>query len=415
MAISLVQHASGLSASNTVTITLSATGSGNALIIAATYLSSTDSDLQSVTLGGSGTGFSSQLYVNTTDVPDTSIWANFSIAGGQTSLAVTVPSGDSVTALAVDAYEVSGGLTALDKTAHQEVDGTSGSWTSTATATTTVAAEFILGVVTGFNGAGPAFTFTGPSSPWVNETQINLVTGTSSMSGYQIAASEAAFTYSGTANTTGTNLFYLAAVATFKGPVSGSTGPKFYPRNSPVQARRQRLPQQGRIRSNPGGPPSTHVISTSGGITFRPFGFQGYSLSSYGLLVTTQAVLLLDAILLQQPAGSTGELALRLGSDSPTATTPMTEIPGQTGYEQGGTLCAFNAASGGTASNSTALSWTNSGAPWEVLGLELWDPDGGGEDIPVRWLFADWNGAPVAVAAGNTFVIPPASLQISLS
>ena len=171
MAISLVQHASGLSASNTVTITLSATGSGNALIIAATYLSATDSDLQSVTLGGSGTGFSSQLYVNTTDVPDTSIWANFSIAGGQTSLAVTVPSGDSVTALAVDAYEVSGGLTALDKPAPPEVDGTSGSWTSTATATTTVAAEFILGVVTGVNNAGPAFTYTGPSSPWTKSAR----------------------------------------------------------------------------------------------------------------------------------------------------------------------------------------------------------------------------------------------------
>jgi hypothetical protein len=412
MTLSLVQHAGGTTASNTITLTLSATGAGNALIIVATYDSATDTDLQGVTLGGSGAGWASQLYVNATDTEDASIWANFSIAGGQTSLVVTVPSGDTVSALAVDAYEVSGGLVALDKTVHHEVDGTSGSWTSTATATTSSASEFILGVVTGFNNADTNFAFTGPSSPWVNETQLNLLTGASSMSGYQIAASEAAFTYSGTANTTGSNLYYLAAVATFRASTA-SSGPVFHPRNSAVQAKRQRQPQRGRIRSSPGGPPSTHVISTSGKISFR-FGLQGHTPTfSFGLLVTTQALLLLDAILLQQPAGSIDTLSLRLGASPPTATTPMGELPGGAGYTLGGTPCTFSAASGGAAVNSTALSWTNSGALWEIYGLELWDPSGLG--IPVRWLFADWSGYPVAVATGNTFAIPSSSLSIELA
>jgi hypothetical protein len=407
VAISLVQHASGAIADNTVTITLAATGSGNALIIVATVDSTGDSDLQSVTLGGSAAGWASQFYAVGTDVEDISVWANFAVAGGQTSLVVTVPTANGVKALAVDAYEVSGGLSALDKSVHQEVDGTSGSWSSTATATTGYAAEFILGVVTGYNNAGANFTFTGPSAPWVNETQLALVTGFASLSGYQIASSTGTFTYSGTANTTGSNLYYGAAVVTFRTSPS-TTGPAFQPGNSAVQARRQRLPLQGRVRSSPGGPPSTHTISSSGGISLQPFGFLGYSLASYGLLVTAQAEQLLNAILVQAPAAASGPLSLRLGSGTPTAVTAMAELLGGTGYTTGGQVCAFTAAAAGISTNSTALSWTNSGVAWEITGLEFWDPG------PVRWIFADWSGAPIAVATGNSFAIPAGSLVVKL-
>lgn len=410
MALSLVQHASGVTTSNTITVTLAATGAGNALIIVATVKSVGDSDLQGVTLGGASSGWASQLYVAGTDVEDMSIWANFGIAGGQTSLAVTVPSGNTVSGLAVDAYEVSGGLVALDKTVHQEVDGTGASWTSGATATTGSPNEFIVGVVTGFNNAGASFTFTGPASPWVNKTQLTLAANAASLSGYQIASSEAAFTYSGTASTTGSNLYYAAAVATFRAS-SATPGPVFHPRNTALQAKRQRQPQQGRIRSNPGGPASTFIISSSGRLVLQPFRFQGSSLYSYGLLVTAQAALLLDAILLQQKAGSVNELNLCLGSGAPTASTAMTQLLSNTGYTAGGQPVTFGAASGGASLNSSSLSWTNSGsAPWEILGLELWDPG----PPAVRWLYADWSGAPVAVAAGNTFAIPSASLQVSL-
>ena len=413
MAISLVQHASGTSTSNTVTVTLAATGAGNALLVAATYLSGTDSDLSGVTLGGSASGWASQLYIAGTDAPDMTFWADFSIAGGQTSLVVTLPAADTVTALTVDAYEVSGGLVALDRSAHGEVDGTSGSWTSTATGTTNYAAEFVLGCVTGYNNAGPAFTYTGPASPWVNETQLTLQTGAGSLSGYQIAASEAAFTYSGTASTTGSNLYYLAGIVTFR--ASGSVaGPVFRQAARALQAKRQRLPQQGRIRSSPGGPPSTHNIVTSGKIAFS-FGIQGYSYFSLGLMVTTQALLVLDAILLQQPVASTGNLSLRLGSNSPTASTPMIELGGYQGYTPGGQALSFAAASGGVSLNSTAVSWTNtSPAPWVITGLEIWDAAGGGSNIPLRWLFGNWSGNPVVVAAGNAFLIPAGSLEIYL-
>ena len=71
-------------------------------------------------------------------------------------------------------YEVSGGLTALDKTVHSEVDGHADTWTSAATATTSYASEFILGVVTGFNNAGTALTLTGPGSPWTNDASADL-------------------------------------------------------------------------------------------------------------------------------------------------------------------------------------------------------------------------------------------------
>ena len=411
MAISPVQHASGTSASNTVTVTLAATGAGNALLVVATYLSGTDSDLSGITLGGSSSGWASQLYGVGTDAPDVTFWANFSIAAGQTSLVVTLPSADAVTGLTVDAYEVSGGLVALDQWEYQEVDGTSGSWTSGASAVTTSPAEFILGCVTGYNNAAAALTFTGPAGPWVNETQLALGSYSGSLSGYQVAASEAAFTYSGTANTTGTNLYYLAVVTTWRASAA-TTGPAFRPANRALQAKRQRLPQQGRVRSNPGGPPSTHNIATSGRLTFS-FGLLGYSYSSLGLMVTTQAEVVLNAILLQQGFATTTTLNLRLGSTAPTASIPMIEITGFSGYEPGGFPCAFNAASAGTATNSTAISCTNAGpGAWDIFGIELWDP---GEGTPVRWLFGDWSGYPITVAVGNTFVITSASLEISMS
>jgi hypothetical protein len=422
VAISLVQHASGSSTSNAVTITLAATGANNALIVAASYNETTDSDLSGITLGGSAAGWSSQVYSEGTDAFNVAVWANYGIAGGQTSLVVTGNDADGTSDISVDVYEVSGlAVTGvLDKTAHQEVDGSADAWSSTATATTSQAAEFILGWITGYNNAGGAWTITGPSSPWANEAQLTPADSggyPSQLSGYQIASGEAAFTYSGTTNTTASNLYYQAGVATFKGAGSAQAGPVFYPLNRAVQARRQRLPLQGRIRSSPGGPASTKVITATGKIAFQPFGFQGYVPGTYsGLMDSTQALPVLDAILLQQPVASVGGLTLRLGSTSPGPATDMTELPSGNGYTQGGQSCAFSAASGGTAASSTALSWTNTSGGWEITGLEFWDesePVHGGTGV--RWLFADWSGNPIAVAAGNTLALPPSSLSISMA
>ena len=215
--VAVVQHVSNTFSGNSGTLTLSSTGAGNALIVVASYNSTTDTDLQSITLGGSSAGWASQEYFIPTDVFDQIVWANYNIAGGQTSLVVTAPSGDGVSDMQVDVFEVSGGLTGVDvvSTWH-EVDATSGSWSSNATPTTTQAVEFVLGFVNGYNNGGSNFTFTGPSSPWTNETQLSAATGVAQLVGYQVSSAKGNFTFSGTANTTGSNLYYGAGVVTFK-------------------------------------------------------------------------------------------------------------------------------------------------------------------------------------------------------
>ncbi len=221
--VALVQHVGGTATGSTCDITLSATGAGNALIVVASYNATTDADLGGVTLGGSGTGWSSQKYFEGTDAYDQAVWANYDIAGSQTALVVTGHSGDGVTNMMVDVFEVSGGITTLDQFVQVEVDGTSGSWSSGATGTTSAAAEFIIGFVNAYNNAGATFTLTGPTSPWTSETTLRATSSggyPAQLTGYQVSASEGTFTFSGTASTTGSNLYYQAGVLTFKGGAS---------------------------------------------------------------------------------------------------------------------------------------------------------------------------------------------------
>ncbi len=413
MAISLVQHKSGTSATNTVTIALSSTGSGNALIVVASYaiLAGTGPQLSSVTLGGSGAGFASQVYFSGDSANNGSlaIWANFSIAGGQTSLVVTAPSGN--TPIAVDVYEVSGGLNALDKApAPVAVQATGATWASPSTGVLSRSAEFAVGVVFGWNNAGSAFTFTGPASVWTNEAQLTPSTFTGQLSGYQITSSTTALTYSGTTNTTGTNLNYVAGIATF---VTGSVLGNVAPLTRVVRARLPRQPfRKGRIVSSPGNPASMRPAVQGGGIKLQPFGFSGHGYAQYGLLDSNQAVQVLNAIVNQVPVVSSGGIFVRLGSNAPTPATRMVELPNGGGYVTGGQLCAFNSASSGSVTNSSTVLWTNSSSlPWLIVGVELWDR----AIQPVRWLQADWNGNPVYVANGNSFAAIPGSLEIALT
>ncbi len=412
MAISLVQHKSGTSATNTVTITLSSTGSGNALIVVASYaiLVGTGPQLSSVTLGGSGAGFSSQVYFSGDSANNGSlaIWANYSIAGSQTSLVVTAPAGN--TPIAVDVYEVSGGLNALDKAPTPvAVQASGATFASPATGLLSRSAEFAVGVVFGWNNAGTALTFTGPASVWTNESQLTPSTFTGQLSGYQITTTNVALTYSGTTNTTGTNLNYVAGIATF---VTGSTLGNVAPLTRVVRAKLPRQPlRKGRVVSSPGNPHSQRPAVQGGGIKLQPFGFSGLMLTQSGLLDSNQAVQVLNAILNQIPVVSSGGITVRLGSNAPTASTRMVELPNGGGYVTGGQVCAFNSASNATVTNSSTVLWTNSSSlPWLIVGVELWDR----AIQPVRWLQADWNGAPVHVAYGNSFAVIPASLEIFL-
>ena len=412
MAISLVQHKSGTSATNTVTITLTSTGSGNALIVVASYaiLAGTGPNLSSVTLGGSGAGFSSQVYFSGDSANNGSlaIWANYSIAGSQTSLVVTAPAGN--TPIAVDVYEVSGGLNALDKAPTPvAVQATGATWASPTTAVLSKSAEFAVGVVFGWNNAGTALTFTGPASVWTNETQLTPSTFTGQLSGYQITTTTSALTYSGTTNTTGTNLNYVAGIATF---VTGSTLGNVSPLTRVVRAKLPRQPlRKGRVTSSPGNPASMRPAVQGGGIKLQPFRLAGWVYTQYGLLDSNQAVFVLNAILNQQPVVSSGGINVRLGSNAPTAFTRMTELPNGGGYVTGGQTCAFNSAASASITNSGTVKWTNTSLqPWLITGVELWDQ----AIQPVRWMQADWNGNPVSVATGNTFACIPGSLQISM-
>ena len=216
MGLALVQHAQGEANANTVTVTLSATGAGNALIVCCSTgaLTGNETDLTSVTLGGSGTGFSSQASLTGTTPPTAlSVWANYKIAGGQTSLVATAPSGQ--TPVTLDVYEVSGGLAGIDQSTSNYVNGTGAAWTSNATGTTKYPAEFWVGIMAGFNNGSGTPTITGPASPWTSEAQQNIVTGVFEMSGYQITSTAGAATFSGTSTLTGTNNYYAALVATF--------------------------------------------------------------------------------------------------------------------------------------------------------------------------------------------------------
>jgi len=107
-------------------------------------------------------------------------------------------------------------------------------------------------------------------------------------------------------------------------------------------------------------------------------------------------------------------MKLRLASGTSSASAAGTEITG-TGYTAGGS--AFTAASTASSAGSsvtcpatTAISWTNSsGGAWSIQSLDITDSAG------LRVWFGQWNGAPVAVANGNTFTVAVAAITIALT
>lgn len=131
-------------------------------------------------------------------------------------------------------------------------------------------------------------------------------------------------------------------------------------------------------------------------------------------LDNTRATGLLQGILAlgTSPSATTSE-KIRLGSTAPTSAAAMTEITG-TGYTAGGSAIAWNAVSGTppTSTNSAAITWTNtSGSSWSIVGAEIWDIAG----TPLRWLFGNWNGQPIAVANNNAFQLASGGASASLS
>lgn len=107
-------------------------------------------------------------------------------------------------------------------------------------------------------------------------------------------------------------------------------------------------------------------------------------------------------------------MKVRLNSGTSSASAAGTELTG-TGYTAGGTAvpAASTASSAGSAVTlpaTSALSWTNgSGGAWSIQSMDLTGSTG------TRTWFGNFNGAPVAVANGNTFQIAVAGVSISLT
>lgn len=133
-------------------------------------------------------------------------------------------------------------------------------------------------------------------------------------------------------------------------------------------------------------------------------------------IVATVANNVLDSL---APAGTaaapviTGPLKCRLMTANGTATTAGTELATGGGYTAGangmGTV-AWNAAAAQAKTNSAALSVANMPAA-SLTGLELWDSAG----TSLRVWFGPLTGAPIPVAAGNTFTIAAGQLSLGLT
>ena len=124
----------------------------------------------------------------------------------------------------------------------------------------------------------------------------------------------------------------------------------------------------------------------------------------------TDATNLLAAILNNSAYTTVTATHIRLGTNTPTATSAMSELTGGTGYTTGGSSISWNTVSAAATSNSGSVSWTNTGTNWSLVGLEIWDTAG----TPLRHLWGTWSGQPVTVATGNTFQLAAAGCSVSL-
>ena len=229
MTISVVQTASTSAVSgSTLSLTLSApTTAGNCLIL---VTGCGPGGVSGVTFGGGSTdNWTAQVTFADPGTGQPDIWADPACLAGQSTINISLADPASLGYLtAAIVLEVSGlaATSPLDLHATSQASAASGSaaWTSGSTGTTSQAAELWIGAVFGYSSGGGAVTVTGPSSPWVNETQVTPSTGIFLYAGYQITAATGAAAYSGTVSgVPDHDLYYAAAVATFRAS-SGAAG-----------------------------------------------------------------------------------------------------------------------------------------------------------------------------------------------
>jgi len=228
--MTLVQSKSGtvsdVTATGSLTVTLTgSTVAGNALVLGIVVAgATTNSSVASVTLGGSATGWSSaQTGGASNNGGIASFWVNPNVAGGQTSIVITVSggSGNQTIFCWADERDDIASVSPFDKGVGA-VSSSGTSWSSGATATTTQAAEVWYGLAYGIN-APTGVTITPPGSPWSNHTQINAGLSSESFNGvmttgWQTVAATGACTYNGTFSASEQ---WVAVAATFKAKAAG--------------------------------------------------------------------------------------------------------------------------------------------------------------------------------------------------
>lgn len=230
MTISVVHTTVGTPSASggAVTVTIPSTTATNLLAVALMSLGSggaNPSAVTSVTLGGSAGNFSSREIQGASSgtVPLVALWACENIAGGQTSVVITMTGGTGSVGVIPYVFEISGMPTTAGGATDQAAGNTnpgSTAFSSGATPTTTEASEIWIGI--GAYAAGSSKTITGPASPWTNLTASSATIGgvaCGAVAGYQIVSSTGTATYSGTISTSED---WAAAVITLQGASGGT-------------------------------------------------------------------------------------------------------------------------------------------------------------------------------------------------
>jgi len=217
--ISLVQAKQGSGTTSPVTVTLTATGAGNALVVCVGEGNSTTSPTVSgMTLGGAAGNLAAvpgAAVANNAEA-NCEIWTDQSCAGGQTSLAVSFNLGTGAgNGYCVDVFEFAAVLGTGAVDGKNAAGAASGAWSSGSSGALAQANEAAVGVGCAIGSAG-APTLTGPSSPWNNSAQLSAAR-TAMIAGYQILSSAAGLSYAGTTSTGKVG----AAIVTLKAAASG--------------------------------------------------------------------------------------------------------------------------------------------------------------------------------------------------
>jgi len=211
-------------ASTTGAVTIPATTTGSALVVAVNCNGATSNNTVSTITGGGGSGWSKNTGVGSAVFTDVEVWDNFAVTAGTTSVTINASGGTGTQTVTGYILEI-GGLPATSAAARDQPQShstatTGSSWTSNNTATLAQTNDIAIGIVAGSHGS---LTIVGPSSGgWTNLAQLNQATGTMAvLVGYNGLSSTAALAYAGTF--TGATSAQSVVIVTYKAATPGTS------------------------------------------------------------------------------------------------------------------------------------------------------------------------------------------------